>query len=386
MKYLRYVWTTLLVAVIFGGYFYYLTFSGQIEQNPISNAIVAVARPYPALTNPKEVTLNCDYHGKNLAVSETLYGSLYDYYRTDPAKKSAYLHSKDKDFVFSYAKDGTIKDLANKIDVLGVQNGLSNDQKLDLSSCLMQGIPYDEAKAARILGTDFAKQPLDLVIPRYPYETLYDNTGICTDKTYLGAAVLDELGYETAILTFDAQKHMSLGVAVPEGFGSFGTKYGIMELTGNGFVVGDVPELNASAGLAVGGFQTIPQADGNTPAPANQLKLDNPSGIEPAANGNVYERIVERTAIRQKLEQMKPQLEVLQTSYKNAKTVLDTAEADLKTAEDKYKAQKTQDSYNQYTASYNRYISAYNDAQGKINEYNRLVNLYNSYVAQYQQF
>jgi len=385
MKYLRYLITVTIIAAIFGGYFYYLTMSGRIEQNPISSTLVAAVRPYPALTNPRELTLNCDYHGKNMAVTETLYGSLYDYYRTDPTKKSAYLHNQEKDFVTSYEQDGTVHELSTKIQALGTANGLAGDQILDLSACLIQNIPYDDAKAARILGPNFATQPIDSVIPRYPYETLYDKTGICTDKTYLGAAVLRELGYETAILTFDAQKHMSLGVAVPAGYGSFGTKYGIMELTGSGFLVGDVPDLNATAGLAINNYQTLPQGDASTGA-TGQLKLATPSNVIAVSAGSAYSRVVERAALKKTIDEQKVTLETAQTNYKQAATTLAAAETNLATAESAYKSHSTNASYADYTRAYNQYIVAYNDAQSKINQYNKAVNLYNSYIEKYRRF
>ena len=385
MKYFRYILTTALVFLIFGGYFYYLTFSGQIEQNPISNTLVSAVRPYPELTNPRELTLSCDYHGKNLSVTETLYGSLDEYYKTDPLKKSAYLHNNEKDFVFSYEKDNTIADLTNKIKQIGVENNLTNDQVLDLSACFIQNIPYDDAKAEKILGADFANQPIDTVIPRYPYETLYDKIGICTDKTYLGSAIMGELGYQTAIMTFDVQKHMSLGIAVPAGYGSFNTKYAIMELTGSGFLVGDVPELNACVGLAINNYQTLPQGDISTTL-KDQLKLANPTEVINVNSGTIYSRVVEREAVKQKLEELKPQLEMLQTAYKQAGAVLDTAEANLATAEAVYKAQPTNANYVAYTKAYNQYFSSYNDAQAKIDQYNNMVNLYNSYVEKYKQY
>lgn len=385
MKYLRYVFTTLIVVGLFGGYFYWLTITGQIEQNSISNMIVAVSRPYPALSDPREITLNCDYHGKNLSVSDTLYGSLDEYYKTDPAKKSAYLHNLEKNFVYSHPRDNTIKDLAGKISAVGAANGLNADQTLDLSACFMQSIPYDDAKATRILGPDFARQPIEQVIPRYPYETLYDKAGICTDKTYLGAAVLRELGYQTAIMTFDAQKHMSLGVAVPDGYGSLGTKYGIMELTGTGFLVGDVPELNPTAGLAINNFQTLPQADG-TVSVESQQALTSPNEVIPVSEGLVYGRIVARTATKQELEALRPQLVAAQTAYTQARAALTAAEADLAAAETTYKARPSNSSYAAYTTVYNQYLYYYNNAQSKINQYNKLVNLYNSYVEKYRQF
>ena len=384
-SWLRYIITTLLVTTLFGAYFYYLTFAGKIEQNPVSRAIIAVARPYPALTNPKDITLRCDFHGKNLEVSETLYGSLYDYYKSDPSKKSAYLHNVEKDFVFSYEKDLTVKELATKISSIGAENNLSGDQTLDLAACFMQNIPYDSVKAERILGPDFAEQSIESVIPRYPYETLYDQTGICTDKTYLGAAVINQLGYGTAIMTFDAERHMSLGVAVPAGYGSFGSSYGIMELTGSGFLVGDTPDISNTAGLAINQFQTIPKSS-DVPTAQDQSQLTMPSDVIDLADGKIYSRIIDRTATRLELERLKPLLTAAQESYKVAQSNLSTIEIKLADAEEAYRIKPTNATYKAYTTVYNEYLVEYNDAQRLINEYNRLVNLYNSYVAKYQEF
>ncbi len=386
MKYLRYIVTTFVVATIFGGYFVYLTFSGQIDSNPLSNTIIAVARPYPALENPKVVTLNCDYHGKNIVMSETLYGSLDSYYSSDPNKRGAYLQNKEKDFVFSYEKDKTIKNVADKILALGAENGLDMDQTLDLGACLMQSIPYDNEKAQKILGPDFASFPVSEVIPRYPYETLYDFSGICTDKTFLGAAVLGEMGYKTAIMTFDADKHMSLGVGVSTGYGSFASEYGIMEPTGTGFLVGDIPELNSGVGSAVNNFQTLPKLSDESVAQAEQVKLGEPSNVIPVTDGSNYSRIVQRTALRQKLEELKPELDVLKNAYQSAQAALSQSEASLKAAENAYNAAPSNSTYNAYLAVYNSYQNTYNTAQSKINEYNQKVNLYNSYVEQYRQF
>jgi hypothetical protein len=330
--------------------------------------------------------MNCDYHGKSLTLSDTLYGSLDAYYKNDPNKKYTYLNNNEKDFVFSYSEDGTMKDLANKIEALGVQNGLDQDQTLDLGACLLQSIPYDNVKAQKILGPDFTKYPISEVIPRYPYETLYDDTGICTDKTFLGAAVLGDMGYKTAIMTFDADKHMSLGVGVTGGYGSFGTSYGIMELTGTGFLVGDVPELSTGVGLAINNFQTQPNVSSDTATATTQVKLSNPSDVIPVSGGNSYARIVQRTVVRQKLEELKPQLDQSKTDYQDAQNVLTQAEANLKTAESNYKDSPSNATYNSYLQVYDIYQTDYNTAQSKIDSYNKMVNLYNSYVESYKQF
>ncbi len=377
----------LLTVASGGGYFLYLTFSGHITPNPVSQTVIAAVRPYPSLTSPKEVVLSCNYQGADLEVRETLYGSLNDYYKKDPNKKSAYFHSQDADMVMAYEQDPTIRELTTKIQKVAIDRQLSDDQALDLSACFLQSIPYDNAKAALILGPDYYKLPVEQVIPRYPYETLYDGRGICTDKSFLGAAVFRELGYSTALLTFDSQKHMSIGVEVPSGYGDFGTKYGVMELTGTNFRVGDIPEISSSAGLAVGGIETVPNVttDSNTPV-VSGVELSALSGTTAISGGNLYSRIVARMATKQQISALQPILKTEQADYLSSKAALAAAEASLASAESSYKNNPSNATYKSYTSAYSAYSSVYNKAQRAVDDYNASVNKYNGLVAAYKQY
>lgn len=82
--------------------------------------------------------------------------------------------------------------------------------------------------------------------PRYPLETLYDETGDCECLSILGASLLKILGYEVALL--DYPQHIALGVAGADLFeGAFfvdattGRRYYYVELTSEGWQVGEVP-------------------------------------------------------------------------------------------------------------------------------------------------
>lgn len=52
--------------------------------------------------------------------------------------------------------------------------------------------------------------------PRYPVETLVDREGDCEDTSILLAAVLDEMGYDVAMLLFEEFDHIGLGISMPE--------------------------------------------------------------------------------------------------------------------------------------------------------------------------
>jgi hypothetical protein len=387
MRRLRLISPFIFLLAIAAGFFLFLTFSGRITQNSFSDSVIAAVRPYPALTSPKTVALTCSYHGQDIRIEETLYGSLDTYYRESPAKRSAYYHDQNDKYVFSYKEDKTISSLTSKIKTVASEKALSEDQTLDLAACLLQSIPYDTEKAARILSPDYFKLPMEQLIPRYPYETLYEEKGICTDKSFLGVAIFRELGYSTSLLTFDSQRHMSVGVEVTPGYGDFGTKYAIMELTGANFLVGDIPEISGTAGLAVGGIETIPNVTTDS-----QISADKKTGLTaltktiPISGGSVYSRIVDRVSLRSQIAELKPKLQESQQSYKDTKAALVVAETALKSAESSYKENPTSALYAAYSSAYSTYTKAYNTAMTAVDLYNSTVNKYNALVSKYREY
>lgn len=66
---------------------------------------------------------------------------------------------------------------------------------------------------------------------RYPYETLFDQTGVCADKTVLMAQLLRSAGYDVVFFVFERANHMALGLRVPAGMGDFRTDYAFVETT-----------------------------------------------------------------------------------------------------------------------------------------------------------
>lgn len=191
--------------------------------------------------NPKTTTLRCNYAGKNIYVDLTLYGNINNYYRLhDYSNREKYLKDEDLGkFVYVNPKDKTLKELASKIWTASYENKLTGngDQKLELATCLVQNIYYDTDKSNQI--TKGSGNSADT--EQLPYQTLYLNKGVCTDKTYLGSELLKEMGYATGIFVFDKDEHVSLGVSVPDGYTSFNSKYAIMELTNIGFAPGSIP-------------------------------------------------------------------------------------------------------------------------------------------------
>ena len=96
------------------------------------------------------------------------------------------------------------------------------DDQARIAISLVQRIPYDEAKANALSVTGGQ---------RYPYQTLYDNTGVCSDKSLLLAYLLRELGFSVALFIFPDEKHMAVGIKSPDQYAYRDTGYAFVETT-----------------------------------------------------------------------------------------------------------------------------------------------------------
>src|SRR4030042_3331297 len=76
------------------------------------------------------------------------------------------------------------------------------------AASLVQNIDYDYNKDT---GTEEGATGRGHGV-RYPYETIYENSGICGEKSYLIVYLLKELGYGTATMTFLSPLHQVAGV------------------------------------------------------------------------------------------------------------------------------------------------------------------------------
>lgn len=83
---------------------------------------------------------------------------------------------------------------------------------------IVQNIPYDDDS----LYSGFLEG-------RYPYQVLYDNRGVCGEKSQLLAFLLKELGYGVAIFEFNAENHMAVGILCDKG--NYNSPYCFVEAT-----------------------------------------------------------------------------------------------------------------------------------------------------------
>jgi len=258
--------------------------------------------------------------------------------------------------------DTTIKDIVAYGRNIAAQNSWTNDQTAAFLLAMVQYIPYDSSK----LNQD----PLQ---PNYPYETLYKDSGICSDKTFLAVSILRELGYGAAILDFPDLKHSAAGISCPVSESVDGTGYCYVETT-NYFPVGVVPP-QISGGQAVVDQNSL----------SNLFSISHLSNMQifQKTSGLVYQGI---SATKQTVAD----LQTKQTWIETQKPLMLQQDAVLKAQQDALSAQSAQ--LNAYqaagnTSAYNSLVGPYNDGVNKYNAdlqtYRNQLAVYNNTVAEY---
>lgn len=119
------------------------------------------------------------------------------------------------------------------------------DDQVRIAVSLIQHIPYDEIKAAerRNLSQIIPRGPGGIIkiddpanasisfFERYPYNVLYENRGVCSEKSSTLALLLKELGYGVALFNYEAEEHMAVGVRCPVQYSYRQSGYCFIETT-----------------------------------------------------------------------------------------------------------------------------------------------------------
>lgn len=309
------------------------------------------------------------YKNSSYTISQNLSSALYNSYK-DSTKVYSYSGSTVPEStlrnsfyaLFFNIKPGdtSLDDLIFKLKATALSNGWTNDETVEFTLALVQFIPYDHAKLSA--GNNRNTNPY------YPYETLYLDRGVCSDKTFLAVSLLRKLGYGAAILDFPAANHSAVGIACPVDQSLNGSGYCYGETT-NYFPLGVVPP-SLSAGQA-------------------QTGVDEFTGLFDAAHLGTME-IYQKTsgqlyygvpATRAKVASLKASKD-----YLNAQDpILSAQDAALKTQEAEISSLKAQmDAYynNGQISQYNSLVAPYNSA---VDKYNSDLNIYKAAINDYNQ-
>lgn len=171
-----------------------------------------------------------NYNGEKWSLSFSI-PDYSDFYKQRERKREYDLFASDP------YDDKIINDLAYKLHALGKSRELSDKEIAYLVTSFVQSLPYT---------ADNISNPSD-EYPKFPYETLHDQGGDCEDTTFLASALLEKLGYHTALIIFNEDHNIGVGIDCVRGPQSYvfefeGTNYCYLETTEKNWPVGRLPD------------------------------------------------------------------------------------------------------------------------------------------------
>ena len=156
--------------------------------------------------------------GKSDIININLYSGVNDYVKQLQIKSPIDGYDYDRQMMNNPIENKYLKSL---IDAIKDKTTNKEDQAR-IAISLVQRIPYDYERAKLIPVSSNIK------IPR-PYEVLFNDIGVCQDKSYLLAYILRELGFGVAALHFSDEKHDAVGIKVSSQFDFQDSGYAYLE-------------------------------------------------------------------------------------------------------------------------------------------------------------
>lgn len=364
-------------------------------------------KEFPQLEEPKTITFKWEYQGLEYSITETFYKTVYDYYYTNPVKDCWYEEGNFEICVKKFTKeaeeDNTISKIASDIKILALENQLSDDELLELTVTFVQSIPYDDDKVELIeslpelyYDTPENKSEITKSLPRYSYEVLYDNEGICTGKSFLAASLIKELGYGVALFgyeeTMDEMGHMVPAIKCPLEYSSYNSGYCYVEITEEKFKIGELPSMDSDTKMPK--TRTLMNLfEERDNIKSNEIELGN-AKIYKIAEGDSYQKIIKTAETIQKIEETEKELcesekiiKLLKEEVDQLENKVESYNQQAETAYSRYEIFMDNASYNeykklyfQYKSTHEKYNSKFEECVKKIDKYNNLVDEFNALI------
>ena len=187
------------------------------------------------LANSKQSSFEYLLNGEKANFNLELYKGLYDSF-ANVSRQITY-NGEEKpfrvDFKFKKINEENQKQELDKI-VVSIENiASSKEDQARIAISLVQNIPFEESSKKIKVGNS------SIDYSRYPYEVLYENAGVCGEKSELLAFLLKELGYGTVLFYNQAENHESVGIACPVEQSYWGSGYCFVETSAPSIVSDD---------------------------------------------------------------------------------------------------------------------------------------------------
>jgi len=335
------------------------------------------------LSQPKGVKFSWEYNNVLYSFSQVFYKSTWDFYHSQPKVFKSYGEvpkNWEEDFYGIFLEeaegDGTIAEIVAQLKNLGSQENLSADQTVELAVTFVQSIPYDYEKAERILRGEEES-------PRYPYEVLYEQKGVCSGKSFLLISLLRELNYGSVLLEYEGVKHMAVGIKCPQEYSNYDSGYCYIESTSEGHRIGMVPYLDPDNNFALA-KQELEYFDENNNA---NLKNIGEVAFYQIKDGQTYRSVAETIKTVKETVALEGEIFKLRDSLKKDKENIKNLEEELENLGakmEKYKEEKNYEKYNSLVPEYNDLLISLSDDLEKYNEKvescNQKINSYNQLI------
>ena len=183
-------------------------------------------------TDGKEISLDYLVHGETGVINLTLYEGVVDYLSKIP--NSINYQDGEKffrvDFKLKKINDGVQRQALLPL-VVAIQNLADDkDEQARIAVSVVQNIVWNSS--GRTIS--FGGQSIDY--SRYPYEVLFEESGICGEKSELLSFLLRELGFGTALFYYNEEDHEAVGVECPVKNSLDGTGYCFIETSGSAII------------------------------------------------------------------------------------------------------------------------------------------------------
>lgn len=301
---------------------------------------------YPSITLDQSVTDDIPvthtfvFEGQQVTIDVTVDGSLYAGAVAAEKTVTRFGNARENDWIEDYwpafineeHQEAFYASLLAAFRQVRDSAGLDADRYAELMTVYVQSLAY---------RTD----PVDLE-PKFPVETFVDGAGDCDDKTLLLAGLLSREGYDVAILMFEPEQHVALGLRSAD-LGYLDTGYAFVETTAEGFI-GMVPDSFGS-GVVLTSEPRVFDVDGGT------LAYTAGDDVRAILDGRA-EAISRATELAAQIDAADAELAQLQADLTTAQTELNALRSGGRTAE-----------YNARVPEYNALVDAYNAAADERN-------------------
>ncbi|MCK4270966.1 MAG: hypothetical protein KAW93_10860, partial [Methanogenium sp.] len=251
-----------------------------------------------------------------------------------------------KEYYKSFINDPGLEEIYASVNA-GLQEiktarNLDDDGYAELITLFVQSIPY--------------KTDNENPDPKFPVETIYENSGDCDDKSILLAGLLQREGYDVILFEFIEEEHMGVGILSP-GYGYAGTDYAYIEAT-------DVNLI---------GWTDI-TLDGDR-------KITEKPFVIPVTGGNKgYGKCEEVKAIYESYLNSGNKTDKLDPEIERLKTETESLHAEILAMNSEMERLEASGRVNRYNALVPGYNSLIDEHQKKNTRYKEILDEYNGYV------